>query len=211
MPRRAAAPKSSTAIALKSASRGGASFLSIRARCEVILSAGTMTSPRLLMVSGIGPPATLAAHGIPLVHANALVGAHLQDHPVLFMTHLLNDASLSLDALNSFPMNAAKLAEWLAFRKNELASCAEMTGYIRSSVARAGGEPAPDVQIAFIKAIYLDHGKASSGGRAGVPDAGRGAVAAACTASSSSGAVNGLGRTPAGCAAPIIRRVSASP
>lgn len=126
-----------------------------------------MTSPRLLMLSGIGAAGELERHGIPLVHDNPAVGKGLQDHPFLGMVHLLRDASLSLDALNDFPTNAFKLAQWLAFRDNELACCAEMTGYMRSAVARAAGEPAPDLQIGFIKAIYLDHGKAGSGGRAG--------------------------------------------
>jgi choline dehydrogenase len=101
---------------------------------QVILSAGTMTSPRLLMLSGIGPVDTLAKHGIPVVHANPAVGRGLQDHPFLVMIHLLRDSALSLDALNSFPANAFKLGEWLLFRNNELANCAEMTGYIRSRV-----------------------------------------------------------------------------
>lgn len=139
----------------------------ILARGEVIISSGTMTSPRLLMLSGIGPARELARHGIPLVLDNPAVGQGLQDHPFLGMIHLLRDASLSLDALNDFPTNAFKLAQWLAFRDNELACCAEMTGYMRSAVARAAAEPAPDLQIGFIKAIYLDHGKAGSGGRAG--------------------------------------------
>jgi len=139
----------------------------IRAKSQVILSAGTMTSPRILMLSGIGPPKTLTAHGIPLVHANPSVGAGLQDHPFMSMVHLLKDTSLSLDTLNSFPMNALKFFEWLLFRNNELANCAEMTGYIRSSIARGKGERAPDLQVGFIKAIYMDHGKADSQGRAG--------------------------------------------
>jgi choline dehydrogenase len=139
----------------------------IHARTEVIVSSGTITSPRLLMVSGIGPPSLLAAHKIPLVHANECVGAGLQDHPVMFMTHLLKDSSLSLDALSTFPWNALKFLQWLVWKDNELANCAEMTGYIRSGVARRGGEAPPDLQVGFIKAIYLDHGKAGSGGRSG--------------------------------------------
>lgn len=74
---------------------------------------------------------------------------------------------MSLDALNTFPINALKFLQWVVWRDNELANCAEMTGYIRSGVAVKGGEAAPDLQIGFIKAIYLDHGKAGSGGRAG--------------------------------------------
>jgi choline dehydrogenase-like flavoprotein len=85
----------------------------------------------------------------------------------MFMTHLLKDSSMSLDALSTFPRNAFKFLQWLAWRDNELASCAEMTGYIRSGVAQRGGEAAPDLQVGFIKAIYLDHGKAGSGGRSG--------------------------------------------
>lgn len=67
------------------------------------------------------------------------------------MIHLLRDSSLSLDFMNSFPTNAFKLAQWMATRDNELANCAEMTGYIRSAVARENGEDAPDLQIGFIK------------------------------------------------------------
>ena len=154
-------------VSSSAAAAAGQEPTPIYARQEVILSSGTMTSPRLLMLSGIGPPEALAAQGIPLVHANPAVGQGLQDHPVMFMTHLLGDPSLSLDALNTFPRNAFKFLEWLLFRGNELANCAEMTGYMRSGVAQRGGEAAPDLQIGFIKAIYLDHGKAGSGGRYG--------------------------------------------
>lgn len=51
-----------------------------RARREVILSAGTIGSPQLLELSGIGNPAILAKHGIPLVHALPGVGENLRDH-----------------------------------------------------------------------------------------------------------------------------------
>lgn len=47
---------------------------------EVILCAGAVDSPRLLQLSGIGDPATLARHGIPLTRAMPAVGRHLQDH-----------------------------------------------------------------------------------------------------------------------------------
>jgi choline dehydrogenase len=48
---------------------------------EVIFAAGALETPKLLMLSGIGPQAELSAHGIPLVHAAEGVGQHLQDHP----------------------------------------------------------------------------------------------------------------------------------
>ncbi|MBS0394028.1 MAG: GMC family oxidoreductase N-terminal domain-containing protein [Proteobacteria bacterium] len=59
--------------------RGGARLVA-RARRAVILSAGAVNSPQLLQLSGIGDPALLAAHGIPLRHAAPAVGQGLQDH-----------------------------------------------------------------------------------------------------------------------------------
>jgi choline dehydrogenase len=51
-----------------------------RAGREVILSGGSINSPQLLQLSGVGPAALLGDLGIPVVHANGNVGANLQDH-----------------------------------------------------------------------------------------------------------------------------------
>ena len=52
----------------------------IRARREVILSAGAITSPKILMLSGIGDGNDLKANGIETVHHLAGVGRNHQDH-----------------------------------------------------------------------------------------------------------------------------------
>jgi choline dehydrogenase len=52
-----------------------------RARREVVLAAGVIGSPKLLMLSGIGPAEALGAHGIPVIASSPEVGANLQDHP----------------------------------------------------------------------------------------------------------------------------------
>ncbi len=53
---------------------------SARARCEVIVSGGSVNSPQLLELSGIGNPELLSGLGIPLIHANSQVGENLADH-----------------------------------------------------------------------------------------------------------------------------------
>ncbi|MFC3995097.1 mycofactocin system GMC family oxidoreductase MftG [Nocardiopsis sediminis] len=55
---------------------------------EVVLSAGAVGTPRLLLLSGIGPGAELAAHGIPVVHAAPGVGKRMSDHPSVAVGHL---------------------------------------------------------------------------------------------------------------------------
>ncbi|MBC8831811.1 GMC family oxidoreductase N-terminal domain-containing protein, partial [Escherichia coli] len=52
----------------------------VRARREVILSAGVFQSPQLLMLSGIGPADALRRHGISVVHDAPEIGQNLQDH-----------------------------------------------------------------------------------------------------------------------------------
>ncbi|OBQ69959.1 GMC family oxidoreductase [Mesorhizobium erdmanii] len=52
----------------------------VRAGREIILSAGSINSPQLLQLSGVGPSALLQGLGIPVMHANENVGANLQDH-----------------------------------------------------------------------------------------------------------------------------------
>ncbi len=52
---------------------------------EMILAAGAVNSPHLLQLSGIGDPALLGQHGIPVAHALPLVGENLQDHLQLRM------------------------------------------------------------------------------------------------------------------------------
>ncbi|KAK0469690.1 uncharacterized protein EV420DRAFT_57385 [Desarmillaria tabescens] len=54
-----------------------------RARKEVILSAGAIHSPQILMLSGIGPSEDLKKFDVPVVHELQGVGAHLMDHPVI--------------------------------------------------------------------------------------------------------------------------------
>ena len=64
---------------------GSGAFEEVRGR-EIVLCAGSIHSPAILMRSGIGPKAQLEALGIPVVHAHEGVGRNLFDHPILRAT-----------------------------------------------------------------------------------------------------------------------------
>ena len=66
----------------------------VKAKKEIILSAGTVNSPQLLMLSGVGPADHLKSLGIPLI-ADLAVGDNLQDHPeVMGMIFTTNKVKL---------------------------------------------------------------------------------------------------------------------
>ena len=117
----------------------------IRARKEVILSAGSIGSPVLLQRSGIGPRQVLRDVGVECIEDLAGVGENLQDHlEVYFQYQCLRPISLN-GKLGVF--EKAKIgAKWLLFKRglgatNHFESC----GFIRS---RAGIEW-PDIQYHF--------------------------------------------------------------
>ncbi|MFO1296028.1 MAG: GMC family oxidoreductase N-terminal domain-containing protein [Rubrivivax sp.] len=69
-------------VALRSGGKGGAGAPeeTVRVAGEVILAAGAVATPQILQLSGVGPAALLAAHGIALAHELPGVGENLQDH-----------------------------------------------------------------------------------------------------------------------------------
>lgn len=117
---------------------------------EIILCAGAIGSPHLLMVSGIGPADHLRSLGIPLACDLPGVGENLQDH-----------ASLPVAYKCKQPISLAS-AETLS---NLLRYMFSKKGMLTSNVAEAGGfltvlpgSPAPDLQFHFGPGYYVDHG-----------------------------------------------------
>jgi choline dehydrogenase len=68
-----------------------------RARREIVLSAGAFGSPKLLMLSGIGPTAELERHGIPVLVESPEVGENLQEHPYAPMMFGVTIPTLNTD------------------------------------------------------------------------------------------------------------------
>jgi choline dehydrogenase len=67
----------------------------VRAAREVIVSAGTLSTPKLLMLSGIGPADRLREHGIAVVADRPEVGANLQEHPITLFLHRVDVRTLN--------------------------------------------------------------------------------------------------------------------
>ncbi|QBX99345.1 choline dehydrogenase [Rhodophyticola sp. CCM32] len=139
--------------------RGGQAQV-IRARREVILAASSINSPKLLMLSGIGPAAHLGEHGIPLVADRAGVGQNLQDHLELYV-QMAASQPITLYRHWNLLSKAAIGAQWL-FTKTGLGSSNqfESTGFIRS---RAGVEY-PDIQFHFLPLAVRYDGKTAAEG-----------------------------------------------
>jgi choline dehydrogenase len=104
-----------TAVGIEVARRRGASR---RIRCarEVIVSAGAVNSPRLLMLSGVGDPDELARHGIGLIAESRQVGQNLQNHPGVDIQFATDDEDSLTSEIDLW--GRAKLgAEWLLRRR----------------------------------------------------------------------------------------------
>lgn len=111
----------------------------------VVLCAGAIASPALLMRSGVGAADVLAASGIPLVHANDEVGQHLQDHPsVSFAVETVPSGSENRRI--RLPGLASEIAAYLVRRTGMLSKGpTHVYGYFRSGAH----EPRPDLQLTF--------------------------------------------------------------
>ncbi|MGH9509113.1 MAG: GMC family oxidoreductase [Terriglobales bacterium] len=121
-----------------------------RARREVILSGGAVNSPQLLMLSGIGPAVHLRDRGIAVIADLPGVGRNLQDHMFLPVAYQCR-RPVSLDHAETLP----NLARYLLFHSGPLAS---NVGEAGAFLATRASQPAPDLQLIFGPAFYLDHG-----------------------------------------------------
>lgn len=129
-----------------------------RAAREVILSAGAINSPHLLMVSGIGPRDELEPHGIPVRHELEGVGRNLQDHLDITMKFSCN-RPVSIAWLSNPLRRVAVGIQWMLTRKGIVASnIFEVGGLIRSNDTT----PWPNLQFHLSPVLVnYDNGKTS--------------------------------------------------
>jgi choline dehydrogenase-like flavoprotein len=122
----------------------------VRASREVILSAGAIGTPQLLMLSGIGPAAHLREQGIEVLVDNAHVGEHLQDHPF----YLLNWETTTRGTLAEAEKPKQLLDYFFRGRGLLTSTVAEATAFFRSHADL----DAPDLQFHLGAAYFHNHG-----------------------------------------------------
>jgi choline dehydrogenase len=126
--------------------RRGAGEHVVHARREVILAGGSINSPQLLKLSGVGPGEELRAHGIDVVHDAPAVGENLQDHLEFYFQMACKQPITLYGAMNPFAKALIGL-RWL-LRHDGLGATNhfETCGFIRSRA----GEKYPDIQYHFL-------------------------------------------------------------
>src|SRR5262245_438091 len=130
--------------------RQGGQERRVRVAREVILSGGTINSPHLLQVSGIGPAAHLQAIGVPVVHDLPGVGANLSDHYAIRISHRVKNA-VSINELSRGLRLAGEVARWLTIGRGALTfGVSSAQAFARSRQGLAS----PDIQLLFSPASY---------------------------------------------------------
>jgi len=132
----------------------------VRAAREVVLSASSINTPKLLMLSGIGPAAHLAEHGIALRADRPGVGQNLQDHLEVYV-QFAAAKPITLYRYWNLIGKALIGAQWLFTKtghgaSNQFESCS----FIRS----AAGVEYPDIQFHFLPIAVRYDGKAAAEG-----------------------------------------------
>ena len=129
---------------------------------EVLLCAGALQSPQILMLSGIGPHAHLLESGIATLHDLPGVGENLHDHPDVVLVadapHLKDLFGISLSGM----VKAIKgIFEWRKHRTGMLTTnFAETGGFIKSQASEA----TPDLQLHFVIGKLVNHGRTTTFG-----------------------------------------------
>jgi choline dehydrogenase len=128
---------------------------------EVLLSAGAINSPQVLMLSGVGPKEHLAEKGITVKADLPGVGQNLQDHLDTIVQHHCKNR-------DSYSISLALIPRYV---KNTFKYLFNRQGIFTSNVAEAGGfdktphaADIPDIQYHFLPAILLDHGRTTAFG-----------------------------------------------
>jgi choline dehydrogenase len=127
---------------------------SVRVDRELILSSGAVNTPRLLLLSGIGPAGELSPLGVPVVHDLPGVGKNFQDHMDVYHTAVTTPVSYNE---SDRPVKALLAGlQYVLTRTGPITACVCEAGmFVRSSP----DVPTPDIQMHALPAYVIDHGR----------------------------------------------------
>lgn len=141
---------SSRAFGVEYVEEGSRTVKRVFARKEVIISAGAFGSPKLLMMSGIGPADELRKTGIPLVK-DLSVGKNLQEHiATSFITLKLDNSSVSFESIKS---KENDLSDWYHNKSGPFRSSG-LWGFVQFAQSSFEKRPGvPDIQVHYINSV----------------------------------------------------------
>ena len=134
--------------------RQGGQIHTVHADVEVILCGGSVQTPQLLQICGIGPAALLQQHRIPVRHDAPEVGENLQDHLQMRTIVELAEPGVSLNDYVRNPFSLAKMGlEWLIGQRGPLTVGAGQVGGAACTKYVEDGHP--DLQL-FVMPLSVD-------------------------------------------------------
>ncbi|KAJ7067209.1 hypothetical protein C8F01DRAFT_980240 [Mycena amicta] len=166
------------AVGVEFAKNASGPRYSARARKDVVLSAGAIHSPHILMLSGVGPANQLKEHGIPVVLDVPGVGDNLIDHPVIdvYFKDKLEDSVriLTPHTLSALPTLIKEVAQYQLWGTGKLATnFGESAAFVRSDDPTlfppvefpqkledsTSGAASPDLELFCTPLAYKEHGR----------------------------------------------------
>jgi len=122
---------------------------------EIILSSGSINSPKILQLSGIGDEKTLSQNGIDVINHLPGVGQNLQDHLEIYIQHKSKIKDTLYNLSTNYFTQAVEGIKWFLFKKGMLTySHLEAGGFVKTSEEYKH----PNIQLHFFPSLVINHG-----------------------------------------------------
>ena len=122
---------------------------------EVILSSGSINSPKILQLSGIGDEKVLNQNGIDIINHLPGVGKNLQDHLEIYIQHKSKIKDTLYNLSTNYLTQAIEGVKWFLLKKGMLTySHLEVGGFVKTSEKYNH----PNIQLHFFPSLVINHG-----------------------------------------------------
>ena len=122
---------------------------------EIILSAGSINSPKILQLSGVGDPKLLMQNNIEVIHELPGVGQNLQDHLEIYIQHKSKTKDTLYNLSTNYFTQAIEGIKWFLLKQGMLTySHLELGGFVKTSDKYKH----PNIQLHFFPSLVINHG-----------------------------------------------------